>query len=359
VLYYWLLFLVFAVGALVSPPNPIAAGAGTVGSTPAKMPFRVFLIVGAAGMVVLIGLRYKVGGDWYPYVYMLQATRGLSFSSALRIADPGYAAVNWLVMQTGSGIWLVNLICGAIFGWGLFRLASTQPSPWLAFAIAIPYMVVVVAMGYTRQAVALGFLMAGLAAQFRGASVLSFAVYVLAASLFHKTAVVAFPLVAISSKGNRIVNLLLGVTATISFYQLFLQDSVDKLVRNYVDTAYASQGAGVRVAMSVVAAVLFWTFRKHMEFSPVESRIWRNFSIASLAAMAALIMSPASTAVDRISLYLLPLQIAVLTRMAMLGTSRLLGTAMVLSYAFAIQYVWLNYAQFASYWVPYQFFPFS
>jgi hypothetical protein len=43
----------------------------------------------------------------------------------------------------------------------------------------------------------------------------------------------------------------------------------------------------------------------------------------------------------------------------MIGESRLTGTAMVLGYAFVIELVWLNFAQFARLWVPYQFFPFS
>jgi hypothetical protein len=359
VLYYWLLFFFFAVGALVSPLSAVAAGPGAPGAPTKKTPFRVLFVFGALGMIVLIGLRYKVGGDWNPYAQMLQGMRGMSLSSAMKAIDPGYGAVNWAATQTHTGIWFVNLVCAAIFAWGLFRLCSVQPSPWLAVAVAIPYMVIVVAMGYTRQAVALGFLMAGLSRQIRGANVVNFAFYVFAACLFHKTAVIAFPLVAISAKGNRFVNFLIVICASLSLYQFFLVDSMDELVRSYIDTEYSSQGAFIRVAMSAVAAAFFWLFRGRLGFTPIEYRIWRNFSAAAFVSLALLPIVPSSTAVDRISLYLLPLQVAVLTRVAMIGESRLAGTSMVLGYAFIIELVWLNYAQFARLWIPYQFYPFS
>jgi hypothetical protein len=201
--------------------------------------------------------------------------------------------------------------------------------------------------------------MAGLSRQIRGASVVNFAFYVFAACLFHKTAVIAFPLVAISAKGNRFVNFLIAICASLSLYQFFLVDSMDTFLRNYIDTAYSSQGAFVRVAMSAVAAALFWFFRGRLGFTPTEFRIWRNMSVAAFLSLAALAIVPSSTAVDRISLYLLPLQIAVLTRVAMIGGSRLVGTSVVLAYAFMVEFVWLNYAQFSGLWVPYQFFPFS
>jgi hypothetical protein len=54
----------------------------------------------------------------------------------------------------------------------------------------------------------------------------------------------------------------------------------------------------------------------------------------------------------------MPLQLAVLARVALLGRSRLPGTAAVLAYSFAVQFVWLNFADNARYWVPYQIYPF-
>ncbi len=165
-------------------------------------------------------------------------------------------------------------MCGAIFTWGLLRFCRAQPDPWLAFAIAIPYLVIVVAMGYTRQAVALGILMAGLAAFQRGGSTIRFAVYVAVAALFHKTAVVAFPLVALASPRNRFLNLLIAIAASIALYDMFLGDAMDQFIQHYIKTGYSSQGAGIRVAMNLVAALAFWVAGRRMQFSETEWKLW-------------------------------------------------------------------------------------
>ena len=70
-----------------------------------------------------------------------------------------------------------------------------------------------------------------------------------------------------------------------------------------------------------------------------------------------LLVSPSSTAVDRIALYMMPLQLIVLPRFVFLFQSRQVGRLVVILYAAAIQFTWLNFATHAQYWVPYQFFP--
>ena len=70
--------------------------------------------------------------------------------------------LNWFAGQNELGFWFVNTVCGGIFSYGLIAFARSQPRPWLALAVAVPYLIIVVAMGYTRQAAAIGFVMLGL-----------------------------------------------------------------------------------------------------------------------------------------------------------------------------------------------------
>jgi hypothetical protein len=354
------LFAFFAAGALMVPTGRRHAYQGQLVTTapPERMPFRLFFLVGAIATIAMIGLRYRVGADWWSYISILKSVDGVSALAAMRRGDPGYQLLNWIVVNWGGDIWLVNLGAGAVFCWGLYRLCSIQPSPWLAFAIAVPYMVLVVAMGYTRQSMALGVLMAGLARQTRGASILNFAMYVAGAALFHKTAVIVFPIVAISSRGGRTTNFLILVFASFFLYNYFLSDTMDVLVENYLDRGYDSQGAGVRIAMNLVPAILFWIFRGKLGFEEMEFKIWRNFALASVAFTFLLFTLSSSTAVDRMSLYMMPLQIPILTRVALLGQSRIPGTTAVLAYLFTVQFVWLNFASHATYWVPYMLYPF-
>jgi hypothetical protein len=318
---------------------------------------NILYTAGALAMAVLIGLRYKVGGDWITYEFIFRRAGPMEFSRALSIGDPGYQAVNWIAYRLGGGVWLVNSICAAVFVWGLIRLCRTQPAPWLAVLVAIPYVVIVMGMGYTRQAVALGVLMAGIAAFLRGASPIRFIFYVIVAALFHRTAVIALPVVALATQRNRIMNFLLVIASGIALYDAFLGNAMDDFVQNYIRAEYSSQGAAVRILMNVVAAAIFWTAGRRLGFDELESKVWRNFSIASVIAFVIFFIIPSSAAVDRISLYLVPLQIAVLCRLPAIFKARVAGTLSVAIYCFVVEFVWLNFAQFASLWIPYHFFP--
>jgi hypothetical protein len=233
-------------------------------------------------------------------------------------------------------------------------LARREPYPWLCLLLAIPYLIVVVAMGYTRQAAALGFVMIGLASMLNSGNVLRLVAWAAVGALFHKTAIVCLPLAAFTGDRRKFLNLMLLASAGFGLYTLLLQDKVDLLVRNYVDTAYSSSGAMIRISMSVLPAIIFFLYRNRLGFMPYEAKLWRNFSLVSLIAVLALALTPSSTAVDRIALYLLPLQLVVLARIPGTLMKTTAGTLTVTAYSGIVLFTWLNYAVHASSWLPYR-----
>jgi hypothetical protein len=346
---YWLLFSIFAAGSLnFQRRHPMGAT-----TTP-------ILVAGGVFIALMVGLRFEVGGDWMTYEDILLVTSYSSFWTIIRESDPGYGLLNWVASQLGWQIWFVNLVCSAIFSWGLIKFARQQPNPWLAVLIAVPYLVIVVAMGYTRQGVAIGFILAGLAGIERS-SLVRFAGYVVLAALFHKSAVVVLPLVALAATQRRIIIVPALLGTALLLYYLFLDAAVDKLMTNYVEAEYQSEGAAVRVAMNVPPALIFLLFRKRFQLSEQSYKIWRNFALASLFALALLGLTTATTAVDRIALYLIPLQMFVLSRMPVVfgtrGGVNGMVVGFVIMYSATIQLVWLNYATHAAAWIPYQVFP--
>jgi len=153
-LVYWLLFAYFAVGVLLQRADPRAARAGDFGAARHKV--SVFLIVGAVAIALLVGMRYQVGGDWGVYEKMFSFAHYADLELLTQRGDSAYQLLNWAVERAGGDIRLVNLVCGAIFSWGLLRLARAQTDAWLAMLIAIPYLVVVVALPGTVVSPALG-----------------------------------------------------------------------------------------------------------------------------------------------------------------------------------------------------------
>lgn len=342
---YWLLFGLFLFGAVLNN-----------GSASDRQPSSLPILFGALVIALMVGLRFDVGADWRTYDFLFQYAERAELSRVLEIGDPGYQFLNWLVAQAGAGFWLVNLVCASIFAWGLQRFARAQADPWLALVVAIPYLVTVVAMGYTRQSVAIGIILAGLASLQRGSSIPRFALYVAVAALFHRTAVVVLPLVVFAADRNRFMTLLAGLAACVVLYDVFLSGAVDQFVSSYIEAEYSSQGAATRVTMNLLPAAIFLLWSRRFQYLPRDHNIWRNFSLAACVLLVLLLVLPSSTAVDRLALYVIPLQIAVLARMPRAFDSTAMRVA-IIAYSAAVLFVWLSFAAHAQYWLPYRLYP--
>jgi len=341
---YWSLFGVFGFAALVTNEK-------------VRRPGVVAWIVGGILLVVMIGLRREVGGDWFGYVRIFERLQHLELGHALRTIDPGYGLLNVLAADLGLGIWAVNLACAAIFTYGLLKLCSDQPNPVLAVLVGIPYLVIVVAMGYTRQSAALGLVMLALFYYFRG-WIGRMAFYLALAVAFHKSAIIVIPLIALASSRRRLLTfVLLGIIAATTYW-LFVSTSVDRMMANYVGARYAASGAGIRIAMNIVPAALFLLNRKRFLATREEMRLWTIFSIGSFVALVLLFATPSSAAVDRVSLYLIPLQLFVLSRVPLAfsheGSPGVPLRIAVIAYSMIVQFTWLNYADNAVAWIPYR-----
>lgn len=349
---YWLLFLLPAYAALREQPLPAWA-----------MRRKPMLIGAMLLFTIMIGLRYRVGGDWENYLPYLYRVRNLTFLEVFSQSDPGYALLNWIAVQTFGEIWVVNLLCGLIFSIGFVTFARIQPRPWLAMLVAIPYLVIVVAMGYSRQGVAIGLVMLGLAALIRDRSNIRFVIWVALAATFHKTALILVPIAALSSNRGRIWTIAWVGAATVQLYYLFLDSSVDQLVSGYIEAQYQSQGAAIRVAMNALPAALFLFARPRFHLPPADQRLWTILALMAVGFVVLLFVSPSSTAVDRMALYLIPIQLFVLSRLPEAFPAKSDGvnptTLAVIVYSAAVQFVWLNFATHARGWVPYQFYPFQ
>jgi hypothetical protein len=345
-LVYWLMFLLPAWASLFRMRSTRAAALS--GWTAAWLT-----------LTLLIGYRHKVGADWFNYIGHLDIVNYLSFWEAIQRFDPGHGAMNWLSYQMGWGVYGINLAYGAVFSLGLIAFCRAQPRPLLALTVAIPYLVVVVAMGYSRQGVAIGLAFFALLA-LAERNTLKFVIYVAIAALFHKSAVVLIPIAALASTERKVWTVVWVGATTVLFYFLYLQEAADSLISGYVDVQMASQGGAIRVAMNAVPAVLFLLNRKHFRLDKAELALWTWISLIALLFVPILILSPSSTAVDRVALYFIPLQIYVFSRLPgalWRGRRRSAVLGGVALYYGLVMFVWLNYATHAYAWLPYQFYP--
>ena len=356
------MFAAFALGALMNQRQALAAASaapGTAESPAARrarsaMPTLVMIF-----LIVVIGLRYKVGGDWHNYEVAYDVIKDMSLGEALdrMRQEPAFTIINWAGVNLGAGLWFGNLVCAIPFCWGLMKICRQQPNPWLAVLVATPFLIIVVGMGFTRQGAALGFLMAGLADYIETRSLVRFVIYTVAGGLFHRTVVVFVPIVLLAAGRNKVLSVLLALGAAVIGYFTIFTSSMEYYQVGYLNGRFDAAGASVRVLMNVLPALLLLLTRDRLYRSREEKVVWRTFAILSVAAGAALFVVSSSVIVDRLAMYLIPIQMFVLARLSFLSQepqSDMAWRAFVVAYSAAVLFVWINYGHYSAGWLPYR-----
>lgn len=303
----------------------------------------------------MIGFRREVGADWWAYLHMFHQIGLGDFSYAMGRTEPGYAFVSWVAGQAGWGIWFPNLVCAIAFTWGLIEFSRAQPNPALALVVAFPYLAMVVAMGYTRQSAALGFVMLASTQYSRGANV-KMAISLAVAASFHLSALVMIPILGIAS-----IRIGLGTVAFLGLIGIVLYFQFADLILTklalYGENEFISSGAVPRILMNVIPAVVYLLFRRRFTASAEEKRLWTLFAFGTFMTVGLVFVYESATVVDRLAIYLIPLQIFVFSRVPAAfgrkGAQNFLPFFLVIVYSLVVQLVWLTFASDAENWIPY------
>jgi hypothetical protein len=358
---YWFLFALPAIAA-ISERTERSVVRAPLASTTTALDARHWTPGWMAATVLvasMVGYRFEVGGDWWNYLDLLDQVTGSSLLEVLTSPEPGYGLVNWLSLQFGWDIVAVNAMGGAIFAAGLAIFCRSLPRPWLGLTVAVPYLVIVVGMGYSRQGIALSFVMLGLLALQRQ-SVWKFVLWIALGATFHRTAVLLLPIGVFVQSKQRVVQIICVIAASVGAYFLVLADSTETLYTHYVEAEYQSEGALVRLLMNAVPALLLLIGWNRFKTIPAAG-LWRAFAVLSVFLLVVLFLSPSSTAVDRLALYMLPLQLVVFSSLpdtfTPRGSTRQQLAAVILVYYGCVLFVWLTFSTHAEYWVPYRFYP--
>ena len=311
-------------------------------------------------LVLMIGFRHEVGGDWLQYIEVLETYVDQTSEDRFSYQDPAFVLFNKLAIWTGTGVYLINLLSAIFFSWGLVVFCRAQTRPWLTLVVAVPYLITVVAMGYTRQGAAIGIAMVAMVALGRG-RIFNFILLIAFAALFHKSAIILVPMAILASTKRSLITLLWVAVVGYTLFVLLLQEATSFLIYGYVESQYQSSGAGIRIAMNALPATLFLIYRKRFQLSNEQRSFWTWMAYVALLFIFILLVSPSSTAVDRVALYWIPLQLFVLSRIPnSLGKrngQNLKLVIAVVAYSATVHFVWLVFADTAFAWLPYQFYP--
>jgi len=329
-----------------------------VQGTNVQRQLRIAYLLLLLAFMIIIGFRYEVGGDWFNYEQIVDYISGESFGYTMASGDMGFGLVAWISTRIGFGAVGPTFFCGGILVYALWRFGKTLAQPWLALTAAVPYLIIVVGMGYVRQSAAIGFILLSLI-QFDRGSIARFGKWMLLATLFHVSALCVLPLAGIALVRKRPVAFIPLALAGVVLYFLLLRPRLDGFYENYVVAEYDSSGALIRLVMNAVPAVLFLLYRNRFIISENGRALWTMLSGLALGLVVLIFISTASTALDRVGLYCIPLQLFVFGNIVPLvarkATGQALFTFAIVVYYSAVMFVWLNYATHAEFWLPYRF----
>ncbi len=309
----------------------------------------------------LIGIFYilfiafrECGGDYNNYLNRFNELSYLNLSQAISFGDKSYQFISYYINKMHLGFVTLTFICAFVSISGLISFLRRQYNPWLGLAVAVPYLIIVVYMGYMRQGIAIGLVMMGLVELSKG-RFWRFVFFVILATSFHKSAIMMISFGIFAGKKGKLLKAIGVLTALVGVWTAFVSSEATVLWQNYVEAQIQSQGAMIRVVLNNIPALLLFYFRKEWKRYFSDYNFWKMIALASIASL--FLVKFSSTAVDRMALYFIPLQIVVYSRLPLLSKriiSPLAVTYLILFFYLLVLTIWLNFATHAYYWVPYR-----
>ena len=309
------------------------------------------LLLAWIALTLFVGLRREVGADWDNYLLMHLRAGGHALREAAFLGDPAYMLASGALFRLGFAMPAANLACAAIFSAGLILLARAQPSPALAFTVALPVLVAIAAFA-TRQSAAIGLLMAALASIGSGRPRLA-ALLVAAAPVFHWTAILLVPLIPAMLTRYFPPRLIVaaGAAAGLALAALLALTPLG----DRFDHVGESAGALLRGGLTLLALVVLAATWRKLDLGEGEGR-----AVAGVAAIGlfALALTPVlSTAGDRLGYYAVPLQMIILPRAALLLRSPAQRRAALAAIAFlfaGLFIAWMSLSPYRACLIPYR-----
>ena len=322
-----------------------------------KNPSLGWLLYGLL-LLVFVGLRHEVGADWGGYNIILDALREQNLDELLEHGELAFNGVVWASAHMGLEIYGANLVTSAVVLYGLFKYCKIQLNPWLALFSAVPFLVIVVAMSANRQAAAIGLTLLLLAVWDQSSAVKKLFL-VFFASTFHTSALVFGVFVVFNSKLSMAKKIFFSSGFLFAAMTFFVGTKVtDRYETAYVEGASVNVASGAmqQILLVAIPAIIFMVLSYRKRTFRLKVPHWDILLVMSILSVALIPMATVySVAASRISFYMFPVSIAVMSALPEVypASSRTTVKLLVILYGFLILGLWLNFANTSFAWMPY------
>ena len=313
-------------------------------------------------LLILVGLKFEVGGDWINYL-------NIHSDINQKIFDP-YINENYdiffktepivlLLYIISPNIFIFNFICAFVFLIGLFLFVSKFQDRFLALAVSIPFLITLVALGYQKQSVAIGLMMIVyylyLNNEYKLFIIFCFITIFSHYSAFFLILFIFYDLLIVK-KFNISFALIFLIFFFVITFILFSYDYVFRILMNnyiYEQNRPDSHGLIPRLTIQFLSIFLYFISFKFWKKNILLNRII-IFNIF-LSFIVLPFVTLYSTSIDRMLFYFMLIQ-----RMILGNYREILVLKKYILYRFSIfifylfiTLLWFNFSYFAAYWVPY------
>jgi len=309
-------------------------------------------------LLVFVGLRHEVGADWGGYNMILDSLGVQNLDELLEHGELAFNGIVWASAHMGLEIYGANIVTTAIVLYGLFRYCKIQMNPWLALFSAVPFLVIVVAMSANRQAAAIGLTLLLLAVWDKN-NAMKKLLLVFFASTFHTSALVLGMFVVFNSKLSMLKKIVFSSGFLFAATTFFVGTEVtNRYEASYVEgtSINVASGAIQQILLVAIPAMIFMVLSFRNRAFRLKVPHWDILLIMSILSVALIPMAMVySVAASRISFYMFPVSIAVMSALPEIypASSRNTVKLLVILYGFFTLGLWMNFANTAFAWLPY------
>tara|TARA_Y100000768_G_C23921031_1_gene654951 strand:- start:219 stop:1292 length:1074 start_codon:yes stop_codon:yes gene_type:complete len=324
-----------------------------------------FYLIIFFSLSIFIGLRHEVGGDWInyqlSYAYITKQNFKEFISSSVNYNEFGYKLIIFICNQLSNKymFYISNYISAFIFLFFYINFIKNFNYKSLLFFFSIPYLIIVVSMGYTRQSIAIGFLLFGLLNLKKNQDI-KFIFIILLGSMFHKTILFGLTFLVIKhlnfKKDKIYLILLLIFFILIPLYiNNFIELASNFLSQKKIETT----GATIRLFINFLIAIIYFYIRKGWDNSFYNKKLM-DYSMSLMIIFfffSFFLAGPIISAFDRISVYLFPFNLIVISNLITRINSnngKVFCGFIVILFSYLFFLIWANYGGYSHHWFPYQ-----
>ena len=353
-LIYYLIFLILSIFAYREIHNP----------KPLNIYYFAFFIILFS---IYIGLRNEIGCDWeglkqFFYRDICNSSKNcLSTIEYLKYKEIGFTSINLLIRNLGGNFYISNYILSLFFVIPLIQFCATFKRPFLAILVSFPYLITVIGLGTIRQSISIAFLTLCINEINKNRLYRHF-FYSFISSIFHYTSsiFIFLPLLIqnkMSINLNKIKKVLFLLFLFTFLFVIFNDNYFTQLLETYLYRYHTPVSIKspllIWIIIAIPSAILLLNYDKYKKNDI--NKFWRYYSIIGLSMFLSIFFN--SVISLRLLLYFLPIQIYVFSNspdLKIFKNSPQNAYLGIIAFSFFILTIWLNFANHAYCYIPYE-----